>query len=569
MSTDSFRIEDLKMHARWLRRLAQALAADGSGDDLVQDTMLAAWQRAPERRASLRPWLRRVLTNLGRMRRRSDRQLALRQQAWAETSAQSALSPDELFERHESIRRLASAVSALDEPYRSTVLLRYTEEKSTAEIAHLHGVPSGTVRWRLSEALVRLRRALDDAHRGNRQTWAALFLRLAPKPRVSRWMISGALGLTLAGATGVALYLASSGAPSRSTAVAAPDNEERGRTGSVVNQPGRPVRLAARFPAIVTDTGAPDYDPLELMAFAQPDRIFEAEPRECSWAAAMEVRLERNILAELRVRVPEATIESLVCRRSSCALMVVLPQHVAPTRVGAAMIALQRPAIASGISFPAADPARPWRLLAYLLFSRQEREPQAYDRWYASERETMAKALSGPNTPPANRPANPPAPVVTRDAGPLERSCRRDNVAPLAPPVEVPDAPSPLEQLLIDRDPGAFAIRSAFRTIIQTRVRTCRQQTGARSADYTRLVARGQVDAVPETLRISNVHLEVADGAPLDPSLASCLDRDLAGTLTTPTTRVSFATVTDSVEAEIVLGRPAADLRTPAPRPRW
>ena len=47
MSTDSFRIEDLEMHARWLRRLARALAADGSGDDLVQDTMLAAWQRAP------------------------------------------------------------------------------------------------------------------------------------------------------------------------------------------------------------------------------------------------------------------------------------------------------------------------------------------------------------------------------------------------------------------------------------------------------------------------------------------------------------------------------------------
>ena len=132
------------------------------------------------------------------------------------TSAKPALTPDELFERHESVRRLASTVSALDEPYRSTVLLRYTEQKSTAEIARLHGVPSGTVRWRLTEALVRLRRALDDAHGGNRQTWAALFLRLAPKPRVSTWMIPGALGLTLAGATSLVLYLASAGAPSRS-----------------------------------------------------------------------------------------------------------------------------------------------------------------------------------------------------------------------------------------------------------------------------------------------------------------------------------------------------------------
>jgi RNA polymerase sigma factor (sigma-70 family) len=528
-----------------------------------------AWQRAPERRASLRPWLRQVLTNLGRMRRRSDRQQALRQQAWVETSARPALTPDELFERHESIRRLASAVSALDEPYRSTVLLRYTEQKSTAEIARLHGVPGGTVRWRLTEALVRLRQALDEAHGGNRQSWAAVFLRLASRPRVRTWMIPGALGLTLAGATGVALYLASAGAPSRSTAVAAPDSQERGRPASVVNQPRSPARLAARFPAVVTDTGAPDYDPLKLMAFAQPDRIFEAEPRECSWAAAMEVRLERNILAEFRVRVPEATIESLVCRQSSCALMVLLPQHVVSARVGAAMIALQRPAIASLISFPAADPARPWRLLVYLLFSRQEREPQAYDQWYAKERAIMAGVLSGPNTPIRNRPANPPAPIVARDAGPLERSCRRENVAPLAPPVEVRDAPSPLEQLLLEREPGAFAIRSAFRTIIQTRLRTCRQRTGAQSADYTRLVARGQADAVPDALRISNVHLEIAEGAPLDTSLANCLESEFAGTLTTAATHVPFATVTDSVETEIMLGRPAHDLKTPAPRPRW
>jgi hypothetical protein len=374
--------------------------------------------------------------------------------------------------------------------------------------------------------------------------------------------------LTMAGAAGLVLYFATVGAPSRATAIAALDRRESRRP-AAVTQPRSPMRLARRTPAVVNDPDASDYDPLKLAAFAQPDRIFAAEPRECSWAAAMEVRLERNILAELRVRVPEATIESLVCRRSSCALMVVLSQHVAPTRVGAAMIALQRPAIASGISFPAADPARPWRLLVYLLFSRQEREPRAYDRWYAEERETMASALSGPRTPPANRPANPPATIVARDAGPLERSCRRENVAPLAPPVEVPDAPSPLEQLLIEREPGAFAIRSAFRTIIQARVRTCRQRTGAQSADYTRLVVRGQADAVPDTLRISNVHLEVAEGAPLDTSMATCLDRELAGTFATPATHDPFATVTDTLATEIVFGRPSPDLRSPAPRPRW
>lgn len=46
---------------------------------------------------------------------------------------------------------------ALDEPYRTTVLLRYYEGLTAAAIARLLSVPAGTVRWRLSQALDRLR----------------------------------------------------------------------------------------------------------------------------------------------------------------------------------------------------------------------------------------------------------------------------------------------------------------------------------------------------------------------------------------------------------------------------
>lgn len=38
------------------------------------------------------------------------------------------------------------------------------------EIARAQGIPAGTVRWRLSEGLRRLRAQLDEAHGGNRET---------------------------------------------------------------------------------------------------------------------------------------------------------------------------------------------------------------------------------------------------------------------------------------------------------------------------------------------------------------------------------------------------------------
>jgi DNA-directed RNA polymerase specialized sigma24 family protein len=51
-------------------------------------------------------------------------------------------------------------VDALDEPFRSTIRLRYFDGLSAAEIARRATLPEGTVRWRAKEGLERLRRAL-------------------------------------------------------------------------------------------------------------------------------------------------------------------------------------------------------------------------------------------------------------------------------------------------------------------------------------------------------------------------------------------------------------------------
>jgi protocatechuate 3,4-dioxygenase beta subunit len=78
-------------------------------------------------------------------------------------------SPSEILERFEIQRLVAKTVSELKEPYRTTILLRYFEDVSPAEIAERTGEAPGTVRSRLTRGLGLLRERLDAAHRGDRR----------------------------------------------------------------------------------------------------------------------------------------------------------------------------------------------------------------------------------------------------------------------------------------------------------------------------------------------------------------------------------------------------------------
>ena len=189
MTTNDIRLEDLGAHVDCLRSLARVLVHGEAEDDVTQEAMLAAWQHPPDATRPLRPWLARVVANLQRMRIRSERQRRQREEVWAREATEDPLTPEDLLVRHESIRRLAAAVTALPEPFRSTVLLRYSERKPATEIARLQGVPAGTVRWHLSQALSKLRDELDREHGGDRARWMLAFSELgfglvrAPRPQ--------------------------------------------------------------------------------------------------------------------------------------------------------------------------------------------------------------------------------------------------------------------------------------------------------------------------------------------------------------------------------------------------
>lgn len=178
---------ELLEHAEWVRGLATRLAREDT-DDAVQDVWLAALRSPPDPNRPARPWLARVLQNAARKRFRDESTRRGYETAAVEADAET--SPEALVGRVQLQHLLVELVLGLEEPFRQTLLLRFFEGKSSAEIAEASGVPAGTVRWRLKEGLERVRTALDARHHGDRNAW---LLSCAPLllPPAGPWLTAG------------------------------------------------------------------------------------------------------------------------------------------------------------------------------------------------------------------------------------------------------------------------------------------------------------------------------------------------------------------------------------------
>ncbi len=171
-------MEALLAESGWLRALAASLVSDpATADDLVQETWLAALRSPPSADRPLRPWLRTVLENFLRMRRRGAGAREARERVRA--ASESHAGDLELVERVEEQRYLAREVLQLEEPLRSALVLRYYEGLSSAQIAQRTGSNENTVRWRIKRGLAQLRERLDRRHGGDRRAWLGLLTPLA------------------------------------------------------------------------------------------------------------------------------------------------------------------------------------------------------------------------------------------------------------------------------------------------------------------------------------------------------------------------------------------------------
>jgi len=163
----------LRFHRIAMRQLSNVPDAE----DAVQDALLSALTHLHQFRgeAKMSTWLTTIVINSARMKRR---RLACMKLALHENDGQQDLledavletrpGPEEAYRERETAERLAHTSSRLSPTLRRAFQLRNVDGLSIREMADLLGVPTGTVKARLTRARMRLREMIGESARRKR-----------------------------------------------------------------------------------------------------------------------------------------------------------------------------------------------------------------------------------------------------------------------------------------------------------------------------------------------------------------------------------------------------------------
>lgn len=127
-------------------------------DDLVQDTLTKALQRADQLRepAAQEAWLFSILANCYRDHFRRERDTV----DIDDVELPHERSPEFEHQEHEIVRKVRAAIATLSEGQRQVVTLVDLEGFSYVEVAQILNIPSGTVMSRLARARAALKETL-------------------------------------------------------------------------------------------------------------------------------------------------------------------------------------------------------------------------------------------------------------------------------------------------------------------------------------------------------------------------------------------------------------------------
>jgi RNA polymerase sigma-70 factor (ECF subfamily) len=165
---------------RWekpIQRLGARMMADSHrGEDLAQDAFARLFSRRKDYEPSGRfaTFLWRIGLNLcyDELRKRKRRQELALEELGEEfgdagtSTISSHPSPDIIVAEAEQSETVRRALLELAEPYRVVVVLRHYEGLKFREIADVLGIPEGTVKSRMAEALSQLSRLLSPMNEG-------------------------------------------------------------------------------------------------------------------------------------------------------------------------------------------------------------------------------------------------------------------------------------------------------------------------------------------------------------------------------------------------------------------
>jgi RNA polymerase sigma-70 factor, ECF subfamily len=157
----AFDVLVVRHQARLRRVAARQVGGKALAADLAQNTFLEIY-RARDRyqgQGAFRSYLYRVLLNQCRMTRRS---ASVAQRALDDSQPPRSGDDTELLQR-ERRREVERGLDGLSEKLRDVVVLRYCADLDYEEIAQTLGLPLGTVKRRLFDAMAKLRELLEDA----------------------------------------------------------------------------------------------------------------------------------------------------------------------------------------------------------------------------------------------------------------------------------------------------------------------------------------------------------------------------------------------------------------------
>lgn len=133
------------------------LSEPTEAQDAVHDAFVAAWQKWPSLRDhhKFERWFRRIVVNTcrDRLRRKSRTDTDLSEQVRLATPDTAPIIAERL--------RVEQALRHLGPDDRVLIALRHHRDLTVGDIAHVLGIPSGTVKWRLNRAHKRLRARLE------------------------------------------------------------------------------------------------------------------------------------------------------------------------------------------------------------------------------------------------------------------------------------------------------------------------------------------------------------------------------------------------------------------------
>ncbi|MBF6328947.1 sigma-70 family RNA polymerase sigma factor [Nocardia transvalensis] len=148
-------------HATALWRYTYSLVGDsGRAEDIVQETLLRAWQRLhvlDQTTASARAWLFTVARNLAVDEHRSAR----RRREYRTDKPPEQPTPDQA-DRAVDGWLIADALARLSTDHREVIVRAYYRGLSTQQIATELAIPEGTVKSRMHYGMRALRSALQQ-----------------------------------------------------------------------------------------------------------------------------------------------------------------------------------------------------------------------------------------------------------------------------------------------------------------------------------------------------------------------------------------------------------------------